>query len=188
MRKITLLIHVSLDGFVAGTKGEMNWIKMDEELFDFVGRIVDQADAALYGRITYEMMESYWPLIADKPNPSKHDKDHSAWYAKVAKFVLSNSLDEKKLKNTKIIGSHQIADIKKIKEGPGGNILMLGSPSVSYTLLKEGLIDSYWIFLNPVLLGKGIPLFKDIPELIHLKFTESKILTCGVVALQYERA
>jgi dihydrofolate reductase len=63
-------MHISLDGFVAGPNGEMNWIKVDEEIFDHVGKRVGQTDTALYGRVTYDMMEGYWPTAADKPNPS----------------------------------------------------------------------------------------------------------------------
>ena len=92
MRKLVLLIHASLDGFVTGPNKEMNWIKVDEELFDFVGKITDQADTALYGRTTYQMMESYWPTAGDKPNASKHDIQHSLWYKSVAKVIISNSI------------------------------------------------------------------------------------------------
>ena len=81
-------MHTSLDGFVAGLKGEMNWINVNEEMFDFVATMTDKSDAALYGRVTYEMMENYWPTAGERPNASKHDKEHSAWYNKVSKIVL----------------------------------------------------------------------------------------------------
>ena len=72
----------------------MNWIYIDESIFDFVKTITDQADTALYGRVTYEMMQSYWPTAADQTNATKHDKEHAAWYKKVSKIVLSRTMKE----------------------------------------------------------------------------------------------
>src|ERR1700751_2203962 len=92
MRKIIVAMHVTLDGFTAGINGEMNWINLDEKLFDFVGNLTDSADMALYGRITYEMMNNYWPTAGQKPNASKHDVEHSTWYNNVTKIVLSKTM------------------------------------------------------------------------------------------------
>ncbi|HTI61557.1 dihydrofolate reductase family protein [Mucilaginibacter sp.] len=179
-------MHTSLDGFVAGPNGEMNWIKVDEEIFDFVGTMTDNADTALYGRVTYEMMQSYWPTAGDDPNASKHDKEHSAWYNKVAKIVLSKTMSDEGLDNTTVI-SDQLADnINKIKKQNGENILIFGSPGASHSLLGQGLIDEFWLFVVPVLLGEGIPLFKNVKETTELKLIESKTSSCGVIALHYE--
>lgn len=186
MRKLIFFMHTSLDGFVAGLKGEMNWIKFDDELFDFVDTMTPKADTALYGRITYEMMQNYWPTAGQQPNASKHEKEHSAWYAKVSKVVLSRTISEKGLTNTKVI-SDQLADnINTIKNQPGKNILIFGSPTASHSLLREGLIDEFWLFVNPVLLGEGIPLFKGVTGMTALKLIETKIFSCGVIALHYE--
>jgi dihydrofolate reductase len=92
MRKLIFFMHTSLDGFVAGLNGEMDWIKVDEAMFDFIGTMTDQADTALYGRVTYQMMESYWPTAGEQPNASKHDIEHSRWYNKVTKIVLSKTI------------------------------------------------------------------------------------------------
>ena len=94
MRNLIFFMHTSLDGFVAGPNGEMNWIIVNEEIFDFVATMTDKADTALYGRVTYEMMQSYWPKAGEQPNASKHDKEHSAWYNKVSKVVLSTTMNE----------------------------------------------------------------------------------------------
>ena len=77
MRNIISFMHISLDGFVAGPNGEMNWIKVDEEIFDHIGRRISETDTALYGRVTYQMMENYWPTAGDGPDASKHDIEHS---------------------------------------------------------------------------------------------------------------
>jgi len=181
-------MHSSLDGFVAGTKGEINWITVDDEIFEFVSTMTDNADMALYGRVTYLMMEAYWPTAGEKPDAGKHDKDHSVWYNNVAKIVLSKTLNETGLRNTKVISDKLPENINKLKQLPGKNILIFGSPRASHTLLNLGLIDEYWIFMNPVLLGKGIPLFKNVTDTVKLKLLESKTFTSGVVALHYRKA
>ena len=178
-------MHTSLDGFVAGLNGEMDWIKVDNELFDFVATMTDKADAALYGRVTYEMMLSYWPTAGEHPNASKHDKEHSAWYNKVSKIVLSKTISEKGLDNTTVI-SDQLADnINKIKKQGGKNILIFGSPRASQSLLNQGLIDEFWLFVNPIILGQGMPLFKNITGTTKLKLAGSKTFASGVIALHY---
>ena len=85
MRKIISFMHISLDGFVAGLNGEMDWIKVDEEIFDYVGKRISESDTALYGRITYEMMENYWPTAGDKPRATRHDIEHSKWYKRLSR-------------------------------------------------------------------------------------------------------
>jgi len=187
MRHLIFFMHTSLDGFVAGPNGEMNWIKVDDEIFDFVATMTDKADTALYGRTTYEMMQGYWPTAGDAPDASKHDKEHSAWYKQVSKVVLSTTLSEEGLENTTVI-SDQLADnINQIKQQDGKNILIFGSPRASHSLLAEGLVDEFWLFVNPVLLGEGMPLFKGIKEQTQLKLVESKTFGCGVIGLHYEK-
>ena len=178
-------MHTSLDGFVAGVNGEMNWIKVDDAMFDFVGTMTDQADTALYGRLTYQMMESYWPTAGENPNASKHDIEHSIWYNKVSKIVLSRTIKESGKNNTKVISENISDQINKIKQQDGQNILIFGSPSASNSLLNEGLVDEFWIFVNPILLGQGIPLFKDISESVKLSLIETKTFDIGVIALHY---
>ena len=186
MRKLIFFMHTSLDGFVAGLNGEMDWINIDDAIFDFVATMTNKADTALYGRVTYDMMQSYWPTAGEKPNASKHDIEHSAWYNKVLKVILSKTISEKGLDNTKVIGDRLADNINKIKKQEGKNILIFGSPTASHSLLSQGLIDEFWLFVNPVLLGHGIPLFKGVPERTKLKLIETKTFSCGVIALHYE--
>ena len=188
MRKLIFFMHSSLDGFVAGQNGEMGWIKIGEEMFDFVATMTAQSDTALYGRVTYEMMQSYWPEAGQKPNASKHDIEHSAWYNKVSKVVLSRTLSETGLDNTIVISDHLSEHINQLKGQEGKNILIFGSPRASQSLLNEGLIDEFWLFVNPILLGQGMPLFKDITGTTKLNLVESKTFTCGVIALHYAKA
>ena len=187
MRNLIYFMHASLDGFVTGPNGEMDWIKVDDEIFDFVATITDKADTALYGRMTYELMENYWPNAGDQPNASKHDKEHAAWYKQIPKIVLSKTMSEEGLVNTTVISNYLEENINKIKNREGKNILIFGSPRASHSLLSEGLVDEFWIFLNPILIGKGTPLFKNVPATTKLNLVETKTFACGVIALHYEK-
>ena len=189
MRKIISFMHISLDGFVAGPNGEMNWIKLGEEIFDHVGKRIGETDTALYGRVTYQMMENYWPNAGDKPTASKHDIEHSKWYNKAHKIVLSKTMKDAGLTNTKIISdnlSDRINEIKQSRSGGSKDILLFGSPTATHSLIQLNLIDGYWLFVNPIILGRGIPLFVDIKDKIKLKLlTTTRQFTCGVTELNY---
>ncbi len=185
MRKLISFMHISLDGFVAGPNGELNWAKVDEELFDYVGKRISGGDTALYGRTTYQMMESYWPTAGDKPNASKHDIEHSEWYKNVHKIVLSKTLNEADLTNTTVISDNLADRINKIKQQDGEDILLFGSPTATHALIEQGLIDGYWLFLNPTILGRGIPLFVEAKDKTKLKLLNSKQFDSGVIELNY---
>jgi len=185
MRKIISFAHISLDGFVSGLKGEIAWVKVDQELFDFVGKRISEGDTALYGRVTFQMMESYWPTAGDKPTATKHEIEHSKWYSKVQKIVLSKTLKESGLTNTKIISDNLPDRINEIKQQPGNDILLFGSPTATHSLIQQNLIDGYWLFVNPIILGQGIPLFVDIKDKIKLNLLTTRQFTSGVTELNY---
>lgn len=188
MRKIISFMHVSLDGFVAGPNGEMDWIKVDEEIFDYVGKRISEGDTALYGRVTYQMMESYWPTAADQPNASKHDIEHSKWYSQVHKLVLSQTMKGVDLDNAEIISdnvSERINEIKESSNGRSEEILLFGSPTATHSLMGENLIDGYWLFINPIILGEGIPLFANIRDKVKLQLVNTQSFSSGVTELSY---
>ena len=180
-------MHISLDGFVAGPNGEMDWINVDETLFDFGARVTANADTALYGRNTYEMMNNYWPTAAEQPGATKHDIEHSKWYNSVKKIVLSSSMNGKAPGKTIVINDNVAEEIKSIKQEAGKDIVIFGSPTACHSLMRDDLIDEYWLFVNPVLLGKGIPLFDNITERRKLKLVSTKTFESGVHCLHYER-
>lgn len=185
MRNLVFFMHASLDGFVGGPQGQLDWISVNDEIFDFAATMTDAADTALYGRVTYNMMESYWPTAGDKPNASKHDKEHAVWYNAVSKIVLSTTITAEGRKNTTVISDNITDAIQEIKAQEGKNILIFGSPSASHTLLNLGLIDEIWVFVYPVIIGSGIPLFKDIQKKTALELVESKVFSNGGIALHY---
>ncbi|HMU42640.1 MAG TPA: dihydrofolate reductase family protein [Ignavibacteriaceae bacterium] len=189
MRKIISFMHISLDGFVAGPNGEMNWIKVDEEIFDHVGKRISKGDTALYGRVTYQMMENYWPTAASMPTATRHDIEHSKWYSKVHKVVLSKTMKGMGINNTTFICdnlSDRINEIKQSRNSGSNEILLFGSPTAAHSLIQLNLIDGYWLFVNPIILGQGVPLFKDIKNKIKLKLLPTtRQFTCGVFELNY---
>ena len=179
-------MHISLDGFVAGLNGEMNWIKVDEEIFDYVGKRISEGDTSLYGRVTYQMMENCWPTAGDKLTATKHDIEHSKWYSKVHKVVLSKTMKDAGLTNTKIISDNLSDRINEIKQQSGKDILLFGSPTATHSLIQLNLIDGYWLFVNPIILGRGIPLFVDIKDKIKLNLlTTTRQFNSGVTELNY---
>lgn len=178
-------MHISLDGYVCGLNGEMNWIKFDQELFDHGGVSIAKTEAAMYGRKTFDLMEGYWPTAAQQPNATKHDIEHSKWYSKAHRIVLSTSLDGKTLENTTLLNKDFVTKINDIKQQSGTEILVFGSPTATHALLREQLIDGFWLFVNPVVLGRGVPLFTDTNENMNLKLIGTRQFNCGVVELNY---
>ena len=180
-------MHVSLDGFTAGLNGEMDWVRIDEELFEYAFQATEMSDLAIYGRVTWQMMDGYWPTAADKPNASKHTREHSAWYNKVEKIVLSKTLAGKSLPNATIISENVAPQLRSVKERPGKEIVMFGSPAAVRSLIKEDLVDELWLFVNPILLGKGIPMFPDLEKRKSLELLEEKRFKSGVVLLRMKQ-
>lgn len=178
-------MHISLDGFVAGPNGELHWAKVDGEIFEHVGKRIGKTDTALYGRKTFELMESYWPTAADKPHATQHDRDHSKWYAKAHKVVLSKTLEAENLPNTTFISDHLAERLNEIKQSEGEEILLFGSPTATHSLIQQDLIDGFWLFVNPLVLGQGIPLFVDIKAKIKLSLLNTRQFSSGVTELNY---
>lgn len=187
MRKLVSFMHMTLDGFAAGPKGEINWAQVDEEMFEQAGRQTAESDTALYGRVTYELMQAYWPTAADQPQPTRHDIEHSTWYRKVEKVIVSRSMKGQQLPNTTIISDNPGEYIHELKKRPGKDIVMFGSPGISKLMMQLDLIDTFWIFINPIILGQGMPFFGGLNAPLKLKLLSAKSFTSGVVCLHYER-
>jgi dihydrofolate reductase len=186
MRKLVLFMHTSLDGFTTDSKGKIDWIQIEDEMFDYAGQRTNEADTALYGRGTYQIMESYWPTAADKPGASKHDIEHSGWYNHVDKIVVSKTLKPADHPQIRIISENLVTEIRKLKQKTGKDIIMFGSPTLAQSLMQENLIDDYWLLMNPILLGQGNPLFRGLKNEIKLKLILSKTFVSGVVCLHFE--
>jgi dihydrofolate reductase len=186
MRKIVLLMHVSLDGYVAGPNGEMDWIKLDDSLWDYVTSVTDAADTALFGANTYRIMEAYWPTAAEQPNASKHDVDHAKWVNAATKLVFSKTLEKTDWQGTRIIDDAIKEEMTKLKEQPGKNLVMLGSPSLAQSFMQMGLIDELRLNVNPVILGAGRSLFDGVHQPINLSLAKAETFGSGVLAVTYK--
>ncbi|MBB1285338.1 dihydrofolate reductase family protein [Flavisolibacter sp. BT320] len=185
MSRIISFMHISLDGFVAGPNGEMDWIKVNDEIFRHVEKRIKETSTALYGRKTFQMMEAYWPTAADKPSATRHDIEHAAWYRKANKVVLSKTLKKDGLANTTILRDNLSEELQEIKQKAGIEILLFGSPTATHSLMQQDLIDGYWLFVNPTILGQGIPLFTGAENKTSLKLVNTTPFACGVTELNY---
>lgn len=183
MRNLVLFMHISLDGFTARADGAMNWIKVSDEMFEYANARTEAADTALYGRKTFEMMDAYWPTAGDEPDASKHDIEHSTWYNKTLKYVVSETAEQQDTDKIKFISGDVKAQVGDLKKQDGGEIIMFGSPGLARYLMAEGLVDEYWLFVNPIILGGGIPLFANVE--IKLTLKKSTTLANGVIGLHY---
>lgn len=186
MRKLILIAHISLDGFVAGPNGELDGFEAAEENLEFVCDLTGTADTALFGRHSYELLDKYWPTAKDHPGATRGEVRYSDWYNTAGKIVVSSSLPSSNHPNAIIIRDQVAHEVLKIKEQPGQDILIFGIPACTQTLMQAGLIDQYWIFINPVLFAQGIPLFKDLKDKITLKLLNTRLFSNGEIALQYE--
>ena len=185
MRKVISFMHVSLDGFVSGPNDEMNWIIMDEEIFRDATEL-EHTDTALYGRITYQMMEGYWPTVLSNPSSSQLELRHAEWVENVNKIVFSNSLDGVKWNNTRLIKENIVDEVMKLKEQPGKNMMIFGSPTLTHSFMRWDLVDEYKFNIHPVILGHGMPLFENIFQRINLRLLSEKKFKSGVIGVHYE--
>jgi dihydrofolate reductase len=186
MRKIVSFTHVSLDGYVAGPNGEMDWITYDEDMVKDARALTDNASAALYGRVTYQMMEGYWPTVPSNPNSTPEELHHAEWIENIHKVVFSRTLDKVAWNNTQLIKDNITEEVMKLKQQPGKDMLIFGSPDLTHTLARLGLVDQYRLNLNPTAIGGGAPLFETDQEKTKLKLIDSKTMPNGVIALRYE--
>ncbi len=183
MRKLIVFNMVSLDGYFTDANGEMSWAhKNDAEWNTFVEGNASAGGELLFGRITYELMSSYWPT----PNAIKNDPIIAEQMNKLPKVVFSRTMDKASWNNTKLVKGDMGAEIRKMKEEPGRDMVIFGSGNIVSQLAREGLIDEYQIVVNPIVLGKGRTMFDGIKEKLILKLTKTRTFDNGNVLLCYE--
>lgn len=186
MRKLVLFMHVSLDGYASDSNGGLDWIPYNEEIEKYAEEVVADVGSPVYGRTTYRMMESYWPTVLDNPNASRHDTEHAKWVQDVKKIVISGTIDKVEWNNTTLIKDNIAEEIKTLKEQPGKNLVIFGSPGAAKTLLELGLIDEFLLTICPVILGGGKSVFDGSREKINLKLLSSRTFKSGIIAARYE--
>lgn len=179
MRKVIVSNLVTLDGFFEGLNDDLSWFIVDEEFFDYVKEMFKSVDTILYGRKTYQHMESYWPDAQDNDPTITH------FMNKLQKIVFSKTLNNANWNNSKIIRENISEEIQEMKMLPGKDMVIFGSGEIVSHLTNEGLIDEYRIILNPVILGKGNPLFKNVNDKVKLNLFKTRKLKSGVIILYY---
>lgn len=185
MRKVVLFAHISLDGFAGDVNGGLNFLSYDEELQNYAGELVKTVGAPLYGKTTYQLMEGYWPTVLNNPDADKHALEHAKWVHDIPKIVFSTTLDSVSWNNTTLIRDNVAEEVNRLKQEPGKDLVIFGSPGLAKTFMNLGLIDEYKLTLHPVILGNGISLFDSNATFNSLKLLETKTLGSGVVTLHY---
>ena len=185
MRNIILLAHVSLDGFMAGPGGDMSFIKYDDEISDHVYPLIDSVDTSVYGRVTFQMMEGYWPSVVDSADIGPQGRKHARWYLGVNKIVASRTLPPSSDPKVRIVKDDIVEVLAAEKRKPGGDIMIFASPTLVHTLAAHDLIDVWRLNLQPVVLGRGLSLFAHTERRTQLELRSAKTFTSGVIATHY---
>ncbi len=180
MRKLIAAINMTLDGFCNHTA-----IIADDEIHQHYNELLSSADTLLYGRITYQLMESYWPSVVNNPTGNKPMDEFAILIDNISKIVFSRTLKNVDWKNTELKQEVIKEEVLELKQKAGKNILV-GSPSLIVALAQLNVIDEYQLAVHPVVLGSGLPLFKNITERINLNLLKTKTFGCGAVTLYYE--
>jgi dihydrofolate reductase len=187
MRKLVLFMHVSLDGFAADVNSGLEWVAYDSELQQYADGIVSTVGAPVYGRVTYELMAGYWPGVLNDPNASERNKAHAQWVDQATKIVFSKTMKKAEWNNTIVINDNIAEEINKLKQQPGKDLVIFGSPGLAHSFMELDLIDEYQLTLGPVLLGSGIPAYDSIKNKTNLKLVKATPLKSGVIGLHYTR-
>ena len=185
MAKLVALMHISFDGFAAGPKGEMDWITMDQEIFEYVSKYIAKGGTGIYGPKTFQMMEGYWPKMLESPDSSELEIKHAKWYQSAKKIVCSRRLKHLENKDAHLVANLE-EDIKKLKQESEQDLMVFGSPGLTQSLARLDLIDEYLINVNPVLIGGGIRMFEDLPR-TRLKLVSATRFNSGVVGFHYTK-
>ncbi len=176
MRKLIIWDMVTVDGFFEGPENDIDWFVFDQELENYIRETQAEAETLIFGRKTYELMSGYWPSaegwIADFMNS-------------IEKIVFSRTLASADWNNTTLFKGNVAEEVSRLKAKEGGDIFVFGSADLTSTLMRHRLIDEYHIGINPVLLGRGSPLFKENSDRMTLKHLETRTLKSGVVILHY---
>ena len=158
----------------------------DDEIHQHYNELLSNADTLLYGRITYQLMESYWPSVVKNPTGNKPTDEFAVLIDNISKIVFSRTLKNVDWKNTKLKKEVIKEEVLELKQQAGKNILV-GSPSLIVALTQLDLIDEYQLCVQPIILGTGLPLFKNINDRINLKLLKTKTFSSGQITLYYER-
>ncbi|WP_445154218.1 dihydrofolate reductase family protein [Arthrobacter sp. Hor0625] len=183
MRKIIVAVQVSLDGFFEGPGRDIGWHRVDEELHNHFNEQLRTMGAFLDGRVTYELMAGYWPTADLDPASTPAEAEFARIWRDMPKYVYSRTLQAAGW-NTTVVRDVVAGDVLELKRSPGGD-LALGGAELADSFRRLGLIDEYWIYVHPVLLGRGRPLFRTAADRTELALADTRAFGNGVVLLRY---
>ena len=181
MRKLVVFNLVTLDGYFAGSGGDISWHNVDAEFQEYAEKNSSSGNTLMFGRVTYELMAGYWP----SPDALKNDPVVARGMNSASKIVFSRTLNKAEWGNTRLVKEDMLGEVRELKKQSGKNLTILGSGSIVAQLAQAGLIDEYQFMLSPVVLGKGKTMFEGIEDRIPLKLTESRTFGNGNVLLCY---
>ena len=186
MRKLKLHVETSIDGCIAGPNNEMDWIDFswNEKLREFEDRLHDPVDTILLGRKMTNEFISYWFDVINKPDDPEYSIAKKM--VETPKIVFTKTLNKSEWPNTEIATGDLKEEITNLKSQEGGDIIVYGGASFDSSLIKENLIDEYYLFINPVAIGNGKTIFGDLKEIRKLSLVESITFDSGIVLLHYE--
>ncbi|MEO8201568.1 MAG: dihydrofolate reductase family protein [Gemmatimonadota bacterium] len=185
MRKLAVFNQLSLDAYFTDNRGDMSWAHKghdDKEWNDFVAGNAKGEGELVFGRVTYQMMASYWP----GPQAAKDAPAVAEGMNNLPKVVFSRTLTSVSWKNTRLIKGDLVTETRKLKNEPGNDLVILGSGSIVAQLAEAGLIDEYQLIVNPLVLGQGRTLFEGLSRRLNMALTESRAFGNGNVLLRYE--
>jgi dihydrofolate reductase len=182
MRKIIAAINMTLDGFCDHTA-----MNADEEIHQHYNELLRNADTLIYGRITYQLMESYWPSVVKIPTGNKPMDEFALLIDNISKIVFSRTLNNVDWKNAKLATKGIKEEVSALRQQAGKDILV-GSRSLIVALLNLNLIDEFQLTVQPIILGNGLSLLKNISDRINLKLLKTKTFSAGSITLYYEPA
>lgn len=183
MRKIIVSEMISVDAYFARTDGDIDWHIVDEDFMQYSIELLKTVDTVLFGRITYQLFESYWPKAALDPATGPSDITIAHQLSEAKKIVFSKTLDHTDWNNVEVKKDILMAEIKALKESEGKDIVVYGSGTVVSTLAQFGLIDEYRLFVAPIVLGSGKSLFHHLSK---VKLLETRQFANGNVLLRYQ--
>ena len=185
MRKLKLQMQLTLDGFVAGPNGEMDWMNhnWDDELNQYVGKITEPVDGILLGRKLAEGFIPYWTAVAEDPkNP---ENEAGKFFRDTQKIVFSNTFAISPWENTVVASGDLAAKVAQLKAEEGGDLIVYGGGSLVSSLIRANLIDTYYLMISPVAIGKGMTVFASLEKQFDLVLIESRSFACGINLLCY---
>ncbi|MFE7357731.1 dihydrofolate reductase family protein [Streptomyces sp. NPDC057543] len=185
MRKIILMMSMSLDGFIEGPDREIDWHLVDEELHRHFNEQLKAMGGFLDGRVTYELMAGFWPTADADPSSAGPVAEFAGIWRDMPKVVFSRTLERADW-NTTIRREIDVDEIKALKAQPGGD-LVLGGADLAASFMRHDLIDEYRVYIHPVLIGRGKPLFPASDARTGLRLAETRTFGNGVVLLRHER-